>query len=97
MAATAIAGGGAVGYAQCTGCGADFNKADREATARLAERQRLERIDPPIQKDPLGNALIGGGVTGLVRGSAAAAARAVINGTAVRAAIQKRQEAMRRK
>ena len=29
---------------------------------RLAERQCLEKIDPPIQKDPLGNAIIGGGV-----------------------------------
>ena len=43
--------------------GADYNKADREATARLAERQRLEKFGPPIQKDPLGNAIIGGGVT----------------------------------
>src|ERR1035437_11097452 len=31
-------------------CHVCYNKADREATARLAERQRLEEIDPPIQK-----------------------------------------------
>jgi hypothetical protein len=35
--------------------GADYNRIDREATARLAERQRLEKFDLPIQKDPLGN------------------------------------------
>jgi hypothetical protein len=97
IAAAAMVGGATAGYTQCAGCGADYNKADREATARLAERQRLERIDPPIKKDPLGNALIGGGVTGIVRGSAAAAARAVVTGTAAGAAIQKGQEAMRRK
>jgi hypothetical protein len=80
-------------FAQCAGCGADYNKADREATARLAERQRLERIDPPIRKDPLGNALIGAGAAGLVRGSATAAGRAIITGTAVGAALQKVKEA----
>src|SRR5215469_1296102 len=75
--------------AQCAGCGADFNRANREATARLVERQRLEKVDPPIQTDPLGNALIGGGLTGIVTGSAGAAGRAVLTGTAMGAALQK--------
>lgn len=83
--------------AQCASCGADYNKADRNATARLAERQRLDRVDPPIQKDPLGNALIGAGVTGLVTGSAAAATRAIVTGTATGAAIQAAKDAVHRK
>jgi hypothetical protein len=83
--------------AQCAGCGADYNKADRAATARLAERQRLDRVDPPVQKDPLGNALIGAGITGVVTGSAAAAARAVVTGTVTGAAIQGAKDAMHRK
>jgi len=97
MAATVISGGGTAGYAQCASCSADYNKSDREAAARFVERQRLERIDPPIQKDPLGNGLIGGGVIGIVRGSAAAAAQAVVTSTLMGAAIQKGREAMRRK
>jgi hypothetical protein len=83
--------------AQCAGCGADYNRADNAATARLAERQRLDRVDPPIQKDPLGNAIIGAGITGLVTGSAAAAARAMVTGTVTGAAIQAAKDAMRRR
>ena len=30
--------------------GADYNRADREATARLAERQRLEKFDLPSRR-----------------------------------------------
>ena len=40
------------------GCGADYNKADREATVRLAERQCLER-SIRRSEGPLGNAIIG--------------------------------------
>jgi hypothetical protein len=42
----------------------------------------VERIDRPIQNDPLGNALIGGGVSGIVRGTAAGIT-SVITGTAI--------------
>lgn len=65
-------------YAQAAGAGADFNRAERAA---IQERQRLERIDPPIQSDPLGNALIGGAVTGTMRGAAAGAASALRSAT----------------
>jgi hypothetical protein len=94
--AAVVAAAASDGYAQCAGCGADYNKADREAAARLVERQRLEKIDPPIQKDPLGDAIIGGGVTGIVRGSVGAAARAIVTGTAAGAAMQKAREASRK-
>ena len=63
---------------------------------RLAERQCLEKIDPPIQKDPLGNAIIGGGVSGVVRGSVGAAARAIVTGTATGATMQKARQARRK-
>src|SRR5262245_40510025 len=82
-------------FAQCAGCGADFNKADRANTAKEAERQRLQRVDPPIQKDPLGNALIGGGITGVLKGSFAAGAAAAARGTAVRQTLQTIREKMR--
>ena len=72
-------------FAQCAGCGADYNRGDRRATAREAENQRLQRVDPPIKKDPLGNALIGGGVSGALRG-AAAGVSSVFTGTATGAA-----------
>jgi hypothetical protein len=85
-----------IGYAQCAGCGADYNKADRHATVRLVERQRPEKIDPPIQKDPRGNTIIGGSVTGIGRGSVGAAARAIVMGTPAGAAMQKAWEASRK-
>jgi predicted Rossmann-fold nucleotide-binding protein len=77
--------------AQAAGAGADFNRADRVDTAREAERQRLERVDPPIHPDPLGNALIGGGVTGVMKGAAAGAASA-IRGAAIGTAVQQAKE-----
>jgi hypothetical protein len=84
-------------FAQCAGCGADFNRADRAAVAREVERQRLERVDSPIYPDPLGNALISGGVTGIATGSASAAARGVVTGTAIGAAMTKVKEGMHHK
>lgn len=67
-------------WAQAASAGADFNRAER---AQIQERARLDRVDPPIKKDPLGNALIGGGVSGLIRGVTAGAASSV--GDAVKA------------
>lgn len=51
--------------AQAAGAGADFNKAER---AQIQERTRLEKVDPPIKPDPVGNALIGGAVSGVFKG-----------------------------
>ncbi|MFG5121721.1 hypothetical protein [Methylorubrum sp. POS3] len=67
-----VASGSAL-YAQCAGCGADHNKADRARTAREGYYQRSERADPGIRPDAVGNALIGGGVTGSMKGAAAGA------------------------
>jgi hypothetical protein len=78
-------------YAQAAGAGADFNKADRAATAKEAERQRLEKVDPPIRPDPVGNALIGGAVTGSMKGAAAGAVSA-IRGAAIGTAVQEAKE-----
>jgi predicted Rossmann-fold nucleotide-binding protein len=78
-------------YAQAAGAGADFNKRDRAATAREAEAQRVEKADRPVRPDPLGNALIGGGVTGAMSGAAAGAASAV-RGAAIGTAIEKAKE-----
>lgn len=75
-------------FAGCAGCGADYNKADRAATARQAEIQRLERVDPPVRPDPVGNALIGGGVSGVMRGSVGAAAGAFGRGAAIGTAAE---------
>jgi hypothetical protein len=94
IAATSVIGE-AIG--QCAGCGADYNKADRAATAREAERQRLDRVDPPIQKDPLGDAIISGGIAGLTTGSVVAGARAFITTTAMGLATEKAKEALRRR
>ena len=74
--------------AGCAGCGADYNRADRAETARQAEYQRLERVDPPIRPDPVGNALIGGGVSGAMTGSVGAAAGAFGRGTAIGAGVE---------
>lgn len=65
--------------AQGAGAGADFNMADR---AKVREQTRLEKVDPPIRPDPLGNALIGGAVTGTMKGAAAGATSAIRSGAA---------------
>lgn len=88
-------GAGSASFAQCAGCGADYNKADRRTTARIAEDQRLQRVDPPIKKDPLGNALIGGGVSGALRG-AAAGVSSVFTGTATGAATNEVRDRRRK-
>lgn len=79
--------------AQAAGAGADFNKADR----KNAEIQRIINYDKPVKKDPLGNALIGGGVTGLIKGSAGAAVQSVVTGTATGAAVEKAKEEAKKK
>jgi len=86
-------------FAQAAGAGADFNKADRAATAREAERQRVEKYDKPIRPDPIGNALIGGSVAGAVAGAsggvaagAAAAAASTARGAAIGTAVEKTRE-----
>jgi hypothetical protein len=78
-------------HAQSAGAGADYNAIDRAATAKEAERQRLDRVDRPVYKDPLGNALIGGLPTAIVRGGAAALS-SVAAGTAIGVARQKLQD-----
>lgn len=75
-------------YAQAAGAGAQFNRTDRAATAQTAELQRLARVDPPIRPDPLGNALLGSPVHGVVRG-AAAGVTSIFTGTATGAAFQR--------
>lgn len=77
--------------AQVAGGGADYNTSDRAASSREVERQRLDAVDPPIQKDPLGNALIGGGVTGIMKGAGAGAA-SVVKGTALGTAVEAAKE-----
>lgn len=56
--------------------------------AQKDETQRVKRYDKPVEKDPLGNALIGGSVTGVIKGSVAAGAastgKAVVKDVATR-------------
>ena len=70
--------------AQAAGAGADFNKKER---AQIQEQKRLEKVDPPIRPDPVGNALIGGAVTGTMKG-AAAGALSTVRGAGVGTAVQ---------
>lgn len=74
-------------FSQCAGCDADYNKGDRQAT----EIERIRQYDKPIRPDPVGNALIGGGVTGVTKGAAAGAASAV-RGAAIGTGVQKARE-----
>ena len=91
--ATAVVVAVSVGYAaaaiaQAAGAGAAYNKAER---AKIQEQTRLEKVDSPIRPDPVGNALIGGAVTGTMKGAAAGAVSATRGagvGTAVQAAKQ---------
>lgn len=78
--------------AQTAGAGADYNRAER---AKAQEIERLERVDPPVRPDPLGNALIGGGVTGTMKGAAAGAASAVRSG-AIGATVQGTKDSIER-
>src|SRR5262245_55498909 len=84
-------------HAQAAGAGAAYNKADRAATAREAEQQRIHKADKPIQPDPLGNSVIGGVVTGTMRGAAAGAASAVRSGAIGSAAQEIKQDIQKNK
>lgn len=53
-----------------------------------AQLQQLQRIDPPVQTDPVGNAIIGGAVSGTLNGSAAAAAAGYLRSLAIGTAVQ---------
>ncbi len=64
----------AAAHAQVAGAGANFNKAEQ---AQIQERARLERVDPPIRPDPLGNAIIGGAASGAFKGTVTAGARSI--------------------
>lgn len=85
--ASLLIGGFVTGtFAQAAGAGADFNKSDRQASARQAEINRLVKYDKPVYPDPLGNALIGGASSAVVRG-ASAGVTAIISGTAAGTAV----------
>lgn len=60
---------------------------DRENSTTSDERARLEKIDPPLKDDVLGNAIVGGAASGAYKGvaqGAAAGAAAAATGTASR-------------
>jgi len=85
MAAIAAAASINVG-AQTATAGADYN---RVARANAQESARTEKLDRPVRTDPIGNSIIGGGATGMVRGAAAGvvtAARGAAVGTAAQSA-----------
>jgi hypothetical protein len=76
--------------AQAAGAGADFNRQERRQAQEL---RRLDRVDPPIRPDPLGNALMGGVVTGTLKGAAAGAASAA-RGVAISSGVQATRESI---
>jgi hypothetical protein len=55
------------------------------------ERARVQKVDPPIHPDPVGNGLLGGAAGGLVggglAGAAAGAARSATVGTVIQAGV----------
>lgn len=64
-----------------------------------SEQERVEKADPPIKSDPLGNALIGGlvggiagGIKGGVGGAATGAAGATVRGAVTGTAIEKAKD-----
>lgn len=94
LAAFALSLGFAVdAVAQAANAGADFNKAER---ARAQEDRRLQKVDPPIKPDPLGNAIMGGVVTGAMRGAAAGAV-STVRGAAVGGALQEGKQIIERR
>ncbi len=74
--------------AQAAGAGADFNRQDSRAT----EIQRLKNYDKPVKKDPVGNALIGGVVSGVVKTSVGSGVQSVATGTVATIAKEKVKE-----
>jgi hypothetical protein len=55
---------------------------------RKKEMERIHKSDTPVRTDPIGNALIGGGVTGAMTGSAAAGAASAGRGAALGTGVQ---------
>lgn len=88
------AGYAAQAQAQAANAGAKFNQAER---AQAQELRRLEKVDPPIKEDIVGNALVGGAVTGTLRGAAAGAAAAVRSGALTGTAQAVREDAKKAK
>jgi hypothetical protein len=60
--------------------------------AEKEEVRRVKRYDKPVQKDPLGNALVGGGVSGVVKGSVATGVSSAVKDVAIEAAKKKAQD-----
>lgn len=77
-------------YAQTAGADADYNKKERQ---RAQEDERIRRADPPIKEDPIGNALIGGGVTAVLKGTGAGAVSAV-RGAGIGSTVQSAKDGM---
>lgn len=67
LAGTILYNSAAIGKeTDCLGGKADCSAAEK------AEVRRVKEYDKPVQKDVVGNALLGGAVSGIVKGSAAA-------------------------
>ena len=75
-------------YAQVAGANADYNKDDRTNT----RNQALFNYDKPLRDDPVGNALVGGAVNGVIKGSVAAAATSAAIRTTTGATADKLKE-----
>lgn len=78
--------------AQCAGCNADQNKADRAEVEKQKKIEQIEKNDPPLKNDPVGNALIGGavgGATGGISGAAGATVRGATAATTVEVVKEK--------
>lgn len=56
-------------WAQCAGCNADFNRADRANVERQKQIERIEANDKPLRSDALGNGLFGGGLSAAREGA----------------------------
>lgn len=74
--------------AQAAGAGADFNRRER---AVIKEQTRLEAYDKPVRVDPIGNALIGGGVNTAMKGIAAGV-QSVVTGATFGTGVQQARE-----
>lgn len=92
LTAALMAGTSQAALAQAAGAGADSNRKDRQKVWWEAERQRVKEYDKPVQKCPVGNAIIGGVVSGVIKGSAEAGALSLATGTAVNTAVGKLKE-----
>lgn len=72
-------------------------QADAVTPPSKAELERLDKVDPPIKEDPVGNAIIGGVATGSIKGAVAgaiSAARGALVGGAIQQGKEKVKEAI---